>query len=172
MKYAELSEDLKKEIKSKMSLENNLNIGFYSKLYQTNDDNKIIKYRFQKNKNTTLNIVFNSDTEKHKPFLNKNNILFYDSDLKNTLEIDKNIFEENIHMNLSDEQKEDLMLGRDITLNVEQKKSNIKKTETKNMKSSFIKKAFVCDFSFFLSKNSIMIKEKIKKPISIHLINS
>lgn len=169
--YQRLPDEIKKEIQENLKRNKNLKNGFFSEDYKFNHQGKEVSYRFrsyevdgQKN----FSIVFNSNTIKHTPYTKNNHIFFYDKKLKNTLYVKKELFDvildSQIDFNLSTEQKELLAQGHDITLNVSNtclsnkgKITQIQKTTKKDLKN------FVADYSFFLGKCSLLLKESTTK---------
>jgi hypothetical protein len=124
-----------------------------------------INYRFHvkevEGKKST-HIIFNSNTTAHKPYLKNNNIFFYDNKLKTSLYVNKDLFEEILDtqpdFNLSTEQKDLLLQGHDITINVSSLLTNGKlNQQQKTFKKE--QKNYVADFSFFLGKCSLLLKE-------------
>ena len=87
------------------------------------------------------------------------------------LKIDKKLVEEEldaqINFNLSNEQKELLSEGHDVTLEVTNvhSKSPENKTKSSCLMSKKELKSFVADYSFFLGKTSLLIREikEVKK---------
>ena len=176
--YQDLSDDLKNEILSNNLKNENLKLGFYSKVYNIKINGENHSYRFHSKvnlKSKKINtVIFNGNVQKHKPFIKNSEIFFYDKELKKTMKISKDLFnDEVINMDLSDEQKELLAEGKDITLECVSfsfnKIKNIKQVVVAN--TSF-KKTFVADYSFFLGKNSLFMKEIIKPKNGIKMIIS
>lgn len=169
--YQRLPAEIKKEIQENLKSNKNLKIGFFSDDYKFNHQGKEVSYRFRAYEVDGLknfSIVFNSNTVKHNPYVKNNHIFFYDKKLKNTLYVKKELFEElldsQIDFNLSTEQKELLSQGHDITLNVSNtcltnkgKTVQVQKTTKKELKN------FVADYSFFLGKCSLLLKENASK---------
>lgn len=164
---AEIKKEIQKNLKSNLDLKN----GFFSDDYKFNHEGKEVSYRFRAYEVDGLknySIVFNSNAIKHNPYSKNNHIFFYDKKLKNTLYIKKELFEEilesQIDFNLSTEQKELLSQGHDITLNVSNtcltnkgKVTQLQKTTKKELKN------FVADYSFFLGKCSLLLKDNTAK---------
>ena len=138
-------------------------------------NNKIYSYRFHSkldlNNKKVNTVIFNGKIQKHNPFIKDSHIYFYDQELKKTLNINKNLFEDElINMGLSDEQKELLCEGKDVTLEVS---STLKNNKQIVISNSTFRKTFVADYSFFLNSNTLFIKESVKAKNSIKMaINS
>lgn len=165
IQYLKLPIDLKKEIQKNLKINSNLKSGFYSELYSINVNGKECKYRFHSTefkKKKSFVIIFSRNIKEHKPFIEKKSIFFYDKGLNNTLKVDsdlvQSITEKEINFNLSNEQKELLFLGHDITLEVNQKNKKEGVAKTTIQKSS---KNYTADYSFFLGKSSLLIKENL-----------
>lgn len=169
--YQRLPAEIKKEIQENLKKNKNLKIGFFSDDFKFNNEGKEVSYRFRAYEVDGLknfSIVFNSNTSKHNPYTKNNNIFFYDKKLKNTLHVKKELFDEilesQIDFNLSTEQKELLSEGHDITLNVTNtclsnkgKFTQLQKTSKKELKN------YVADYSFFLGKCSLLLKENTSR---------
>lgn len=162
--YLDLPIEIKNAIQLRLKENNNLKIGFYSQDYKFENNGKFVFYRFhaiEKQGQKSFTIKFSSDLEKHNPYSKKDNLFFYDNKLKTTLHINRNLFDEiiekEIDFNLSTEQKVLLAEGHDIQLNVTtnstEKGSVSKKISKKELKN------FVADYTFFLGKCSLLIKE-------------
>ena len=172
--YSSLSVEQKKEILTNLDKHKKMQIGFYSPVYSIIINNEKYDYRFRSKLNKDkkeITIIFSSNEKYHKPYSKGNIINFYDNELKKTLKIYKKLVEEEldaqINFNLSNEQKELLSEGHDVTLEV----TNVHSKNTGNKtKSSFLMskkelKSFVADYSFFLGKTSLLIREikEVKK---------
>ena len=154
----------------------NLKNGHFSKLYLIKDgDNGYFQFRFQK-ENENLKVIYNKNLKLVSYSLGK--IGFYDNELKMNLSIDKSIFDkrcdEEVNFILSNEQKELLSEGKDITLEVTSVLSF--KTNQVNSKSISDKlkvehKNFVADFSFFLGKTSNLLIAKQQQNQKLSLSN-
>jgi hypothetical protein len=111
--------------------------------------------------------------KKHKPFIKNSEIFFYDQELKKTMKINKDLFnDEVVNMGLSDEQKELLAEGKDVTLDVSASLNKIKTHKQIVVANASFKKTFVSDYSFFLGKNSLFIKESLKPKNGLKMIIS
>lgn len=170
--YSSLSAEQKKEIDTNLEKHKKMQIGFYSPVYSIIINNKQFDYRFRSKLNngkTEITIIFNSNEKNHKPYSKGNIINFYDGELNRTLKIDKKIFEQEldsqVNFNLSNEQKELLSEGHDITLEVSNLHSKIVSDKSKSSLLIHKKelKSFVADYSFFLGKTSLPIREIIKE---------
>jgi hypothetical protein len=175
--YQDLSDDLKNEILSNNLKNENLKLGFYSKVYNIKIDGKNHSYRFHSKvniKNKKINtVIFNGNIQKHNPFKKNSEIFFYDQELKITMKISKDLFnDEIVNMDLSDEQKELLTEGKDVTLDVSSSFNKIKNNKQVVVSNTSFKKTFVADYSFFLGKNSLFIKEILKPKNGLKLIIS
>jgi len=167
--YQDLSIDLKKQIISNSQVNKNLKLGFFSEVYKIKIKGKEHSYRFHSTLDLTNKkvntVIFNGKVIKHKPFIKNSHIYFFDEKLKATLKINKELFDDEvINMDLSHEQKELLSQGKDITLQVSHKKNALS--------ISFLKKSFVADYSFFLGKGDLLIKESLKAKNSVKMIIS
>lgn len=172
--YNRLPDEIKKEIQENLRKNQNLKIGFFSEDFKFHHNGKEISYRFgahEKNGIKNFTIVFDSNTVKHNPYTKNNHIFFYDKKLKTSLHVKKELFEEildsQIDFNLSTEQKELLSQGHDVTLNVTNsilsnkgKITPIQKTTKKELKN------YVADYSFFLGKTNLLLKENPAKKTS------
>lgn len=172
--YQNLSIDLKNEILLNSYINQKLKLGYYSKVYKIKINDKIHSYRFHStldNNEKKINmIVFDGKVQKHKPFKKNNQIYFHDKELQKTLKINKDLFEEEvINMGFSDEQKELLSEGKDVTLEVI---STTKTNKQVILSNSIVKKSFVADYSFFLGSNTLFVKESIKVNSIKMVINS
>lgn len=175
--FQDLSDDLKNEILSNNLKNENLKLGFYSKVYNIKIDGKNHSYRFHSKlnlKGKKINtVIFNGNIQKHKPFIKNSEIFFYDKELKKTMKISKDLFnDEVVNMDLSDEQKELLAEGKDITLDVSSSFNKIKNNKQVVVANTSFKKTFVADYSFFLGKNSLFMKEIFKPKNGIKMIIS
>lgn len=175
--YQDLSDDLKNEILSNSLKNKNLKLGFYSKVYNIKINGENHSYRFHSKmnlKNKKINtVIFNGNVQKHKPFIKKSEFFFYDLELKKTMKISKDLFNDEIlNMELSDEQKELLAEGKDVTLDVSSSLNKIKTNKQVVVANTSFKKTFVADYSFFLGKNSLFMKESIKPKNGLKMIIS
>lgn len=172
--YSSLSVEQKKEILTNLDKHKKMQIGFYSPVYSIIINNQKYDYRFRSKLNKDkkeITIIFSSNEKDHKPYSKGNIINFYDNELKKTLKIDKKLVEEEldaqINFNLSNEQKELLSEGHDVTLEVTNvhSKSPENKTKSSFLMSKKELKSFVADYSFFLGKTSLLIREikEVKK---------
>lgn len=169
--YFDLPLEIRNSIQERLKQNKNLQIGFFSQDYNFELNGKKIFYRFharEEKGQKTFTIKFGSDLKNHNPYSKNNNLFFYDSTLKTTLHIKKSLFEEilekEIDFNLSTEQKELLANGHDITLNVtsnSKEKNNVSKIVSKKEL-----KNFVADYTFFLGKCSLLIKETCKNTVN------
>lgn len=175
--YQDLSDNLKNEILSNNLKYKNLDLGFYSKVYTIKIKGETHTYRFHStlnHKGKRINtVIFNGNVQKHKPFIKNSEIFFYDQEMKKTLKISKDLFnDEVVNMCLSDEQKELLAEGKDVTLDVSSTLTKIKNNKQVIVVNSSFKKTFVADYSFFLGKHSLFIKESIKPKNGLKMIIS
>ena len=78
--YQDLSDNLKNEILSNNLKNKNLNLGFYSTVYNIKINGTNHSYRFHSKlnlKGTKVNtVIFNGSIQKHKPFLKNLEIYF------------------------------------------------------------------------------------------------
>lgn len=169
--YNRLPAEIRKEIQENLKNNQDLKIGFFSDDFKFVHEGKEISYRFRAkevNGQKNFSIIFNSNVSKHNPYIKNNHILFYDKKLKNTLHLKKELFDEildsQIDFNLSTEQKELLSTGHDITLNVTNTSLANKGKNVKLQKSAKTElKSYVADYSFFLGKCSLILKENPSK---------
>jgi len=161
--YLDLPIEIKNKIQLRLKENNNLKIGFYSQDYNVEINGKKVSYRFhaiEKYGKKTFTIKFSSNLTKHNPYCKNNNLFFYDNTLKTTLHIKKSLFDEilekEIDFNLSTEQKELLAEGHDVQLNVTTKSKE--KGSVSKIVSKKELKNFVADYTFFLGKSSLLIK--------------
>lgn len=175
--YQDLSDDLKNEILSNNLKNENLKLGFYSKVYNIKINGENHSYRFHSKvnlKSKKINtVIFNGNVQKHKPFIKNSEIFFYDQVLKKTMKISKDLFnDEVVNMELSDEQKELLAEGKDVTLDVSSSSHKNKINKQVVVANTSFKKTFVADYSFFLGKNSLFMKETLKPKNGLKMIIS
>lgn len=144
--------------------------GFYSDLFVVKDANgKFVRFRYYK-ENGKLIIV--TAPLSYDLLNTKERIGFHDKELEGTLTIPKALFlkackEEEANFNLSEEQKELLMEGKEISVSIITKNSsNIKnnsKTQSKDILISkskeYLMKTIKIDWYYFLSKNTPLFKE-------------
>jgi hypothetical protein len=144
--YSSLSVEEIKEILTNLDKHKKMQIGFYSPVYSIIINNEKYDYRFRSKLNKDkkeITIIFSSNEKYHKPYSKGNIINFYDNELKKTLKIDKKLVEEE--------------LDAQINFNLSNKKEL---------------KSFVADYSFFLGKTSLLIREiKEEKKSNNNILN-
>lgn len=169
-KYLDLSVNNKNEITHNFKTLSEIEVGFYSKAFSIIICGKSKKYRFHsiiENGIKKTKIIFNKKDAEHQAKRENNHILFYDNALKRSLKIDFNLFgkeiEKQINFNLSTEQLEMLADGKDVFLEV----INSNNKDGINKFSSIVKnneiKNFVADYSFFLGKINLLLKDFVKE---------
>lgn len=162
--YELLPAALKNEMILNSERNKNLKVGFYSNIYTFENNGITYKYRFhsiaKSNNKNQHNIIFNSTVLPHKNKVSDDGtIIFYDDVLKISLRLNNETFEEELtDMNLSPEQKLDLAEGKEITLNVSQL-SLLNKQNGNNRLTSRTTKSFIADYSFFLGKSTLFLRE-------------
>lgn len=171
--YNNLPSDLKNQILKNNLNNKNLRLGFYSEVYHIKINDQNYSYRFHSildSTNKKINtVIFNGHKKSHSVFVKNSDIFFYDEELKKTMKINKNLFyDEIVNMQLSDEQKEQLAEGKDISVDVNCQLKNPKKI----LSNSTFKKTFVADYSFFLGKNTLLLKNTTKIKNGLKLINN
>ena len=160
-----LEAKIAKEVDNKSSFLNSLYTGQYSKPQNFLS----LEYRVQKNWNGFKVFLKNKlhNSKQHKPVFRNDTFFIYDSFLMRTLKVLFSDFEDilktsierksysntEIDFNISKEQIEDLCLGKEISLTL----TDISPITNKSPQS--YSKTFAVDFSFFLSENSMPIKE-------------
>lgn len=175
--YINLSEAKKQEIHTNLKKHQKMPNGFYSCVYSIEINGEIKKYRFHsniKNGQPIFSIVFDKNEPLQTPALKDNVISFYDLELKRTLILDKDIFDEQLEKevdyNLSDEQIELLVEGKEIT--IELKSINKTNKELPPYLRNKCKLLFV-DYTFFLGKINMFLNQEqlnnIKKTPSLTL---
>ena len=143
-----------------------LKLGMYSKVFIVQNSDKNVKIRFYNNNNRIKIAIENKQKISFplKPIQKKEGkIALFDKELNRVLWLDKDMvtkkMEEEVNLNLSKEQKELLINGKEVTLEVFTDKKI--STSTKSItKRELEHKTFVADLSFFLQKNSIVLHEK------------
>lgn len=181
-----ITDEMKKEINRLANAKDVIDLknGHYSKVYLIKDnEGKYFHFRFKK-ENEILKVIYNKNLKLVSCSLSLNKIDFYDNELKMNLSIDKSIFDkrcdEEVNFLLSNEQKELLAQGKDITLEVNSNTtSQISKQQTsKSVTNLIIKnklkieyKNFVADFSFFLGKTSNLLTAKKQQNSKLSISN-
>ncbi len=162
--YINLPEAKKQEIHNNLKKHQNMPVGFYSSVYVIEINGEIKKYRFHssiKNGQPIFSIIFDKNEPLQSPVLKDNVISFYDKELKRALVLDKDIFDEQIEKevdyNLSEEQIELLVEGKEIT--IELKSINKSNKEL----PSYLKnkcKLLSVDYNFFLGKINMFLNQE------------
>lgn len=170
--YLNLSEEKKQEIHNNLKKHQRMPIGFYSCVYTIEINGQMKKYRFHssiKNGQPLFSIVFDKNEPIQSTIVNDNVISFYDKELKRALVLDKNICEEQIvkeiDYNLSEEQIELLVVGKEITIDLKSINTSNKELPLYLRNKS---KLLSVDYNFFLGKISMFLNQEQLNNIKKH----
>lgn len=167
--YINLPLEKKQEILNNLKKHQKMPIGFYSCVYTIEVNGEKKKYRFQsniRNGQPIFKILFDKQYDKQMPHITDSKIFFYDKELKRSLQLDRDIFEEQvekeINYNLSSEEIELLAEGKEITIDI-QLTNRASKALPVYLKNKSLTKRISVDYNYFLGKISLFLNQDLYK---------